>query len=122
MSTEERLKEKVSSLINDLKVVIGYAKSNIPLRVNPLFIDKKEEIDKLIFNNLCINNLATYSYFLSQEIDGKIGIRLIGWRKINQRKNIEMTLKKSLPQVPSLPTYDDLRKETYILLYKQLNN
>lgn len=76
MSTEERLREKISDLIDDLKVIVGYTKSNIPLRVNPLFIEKKEEIDKLIFNNLCINNLATYSYFLSQEIDGKIGIIL----------------------------------------------
>jgi ferredoxin len=76
MGTEERLREKVSNLIDDLKMVIGYTKSNIPMRVNPLFIEKKEEIDNLIFNNLCINNLATYSYFLSQEIEGKIGIIL----------------------------------------------
>ena len=76
MGTEERLREKVSNLIDDLKMVIGYTKSNIPLRVNPLFIEKKEEIDNLIFNNLCINNLATYSYFLSQEINGKIGMIL----------------------------------------------
>jgi len=76
MGTEERLREKVSDLIDDLKMVIGYTNSNIPMRVNPLFIEKKEEIDNLIFNNLCINNLATYSYFLSQEIEGKIGIIL----------------------------------------------
>src|SRR4030043_681062 len=76
MGTEERLREKVSNLIDDLKMVIGYTKSNIPMRVNPLFIEKKEEIDNLIFNNLCINNLATYSYFLSQKIEGKIGIIL----------------------------------------------
>ncbi|MCL5073008.1 MAG: 4Fe-4S dicluster domain-containing protein [Actinobacteria bacterium] len=76
MGTEERLKEKIGNLIDDLKVVVGYTKSNMPLRVNPLFIEKKEEIDKLIFNNLCINNLATYSYSLSQENDGKIGIIL----------------------------------------------
>ncbi|MCL4377916.1 MAG: 4Fe-4S dicluster domain-containing protein [Actinobacteria bacterium] len=76
MGTEERLKEKISSLIDDLEVVAGYTKSGIPLRINPLFIEKKEEIDKLIFNNLCINNLATYIYSLSQEIDGKIGVIL----------------------------------------------
>ena len=76
MGTEERLREKVSNLIDDLKMVIGYTKSNIPMRVNPLFIEKKEEIDNLIFNNLCINNLATYSYVLSHEIEGKIGIIL----------------------------------------------
>ena len=76
MGTEERLREKVSNLIDDLEMVIGCTKSNIPMRVNPLFIEKKEEIDNLIFNNLCINNLATYSYFLSQEINGKIGMIL----------------------------------------------
>jgi len=76
MNMEDRLKEKINNIIDELKIIVGYTKSNIPLRVNPIFIENKDEIKNLIFNNLCINNLATYAYTLSQEIDGKIGIIL----------------------------------------------
>ncbi|MCL4415456.1 MAG: hypothetical protein M1365_01950, partial [Actinobacteria bacterium] len=76
MGTEERLKEKIGSLVDDLKVIVGYTKSDKLLKVNPLFIEKKEEIDKIVFNNLCINNMATYAYSLSQENNEKIGLIL----------------------------------------------
>jgi len=75
-SIEIKLKEKLMDIIDGLELVIGYTRSNVPLRVNPLFIEKRQDIDNVIFNNLCINNLATYSYFKSQELKGKIGIVL----------------------------------------------
>lgn len=75
-SVEKKLKERIRDVFDDLELVIGYCQSKIPLKVNPLFIQRKEEIDDLIFDNLCINNLATYSYFLSNELKGKIGIVL----------------------------------------------
>src|SRR5450830_720388 len=75
-SVEKKLKERIKDVFDDLELVIGYSQSKIPLKINPLFIQRKEEIDDLIFNNLCINNLATYSYFLSNELKGKIGIVL----------------------------------------------
>ena len=33
MGTEERLKEKIGNMADDLKVIVGYAKSDKPLRV-----------------------------------------------------------------------------------------
>ncbi|MCL5771548.1 MAG: 4Fe-4S dicluster domain-containing protein [Actinobacteria bacterium] len=73
---ENKLKEKISSLIEELEIIIGYSESKAPLKINPVFIKTKEEIDRLIFNNLCVNNLATYSYYLSADTKGKIGIIL----------------------------------------------
>ncbi|MCX6347496.1 MAG: 4Fe-4S dicluster domain-containing protein [Actinobacteria bacterium] len=75
-SVEKKLKEKIREVFDGFELVIGYSQSKIPLKVNPLFIKGKEEIDGLIFNKLCINNLATYSYALSNELKGKIGIVL----------------------------------------------
>ncbi|MHB1376710.1 MAG: 4Fe-4S dicluster domain-containing protein [Candidatus Humimicrobiaceae bacterium] len=75
-SVEKKLKEKIREVFDDFELVIGYSQSKIPLKVNPLFIKGKEQIDDLIFNKFCINNLATYSYALSNELKGKIGIVL----------------------------------------------
>lgn len=76
MKIENDLKERINSIIDELKLVVGYTHSNLSLRVNPIFIEDKNDINNIIFNKLCINNLATYAYYLSQEIDGKIGIVL----------------------------------------------
>ncbi len=75
-SIEISLKDKLKDKIEDLELVICYGKSNIPLKVNPLFIEKKDDIDRLIFNKSCINNLATYAYFKATEVKGRIGIVL----------------------------------------------
>ncbi|MDZ7838058.1 MAG: 4Fe-4S dicluster domain-containing protein [Actinomycetota bacterium] len=45
-----------------------------PLKVNPCFIEKKEDLNKLVFNQLCINNLASYAYKLSKQVKGNIGM------------------------------------------------
>src|SRR5680860_469619 len=75
-SVEKKLKERLRDIFDGFELVIGYSQSKISLKVNPLFINGKEEIDDLIFNELCINNLATYSYAFSNELKGKIGIVL----------------------------------------------
>jgi len=73
---EKKLKEKLKDTFDGFELVIGYSQSKIPLKVNPMFMHSKEETDNLIFNKLCINNLASYSYALSNELKGKIGIVL----------------------------------------------
>jgi len=68
MSKEKDLNEKLiqnaEALFDDLSVLAGYCSGNNPLKVSPCFIEKKEDIPNLIFNKLCINNLATYAYKL----------------------------------------------------------
>ena len=76
MSIEDRLKEKAREIIEDLELLVGYAHSSLPLKINPAFIKNKDDIDSLIFNKFCINNLATYAYSLTKEVEGKIGIVL----------------------------------------------
>jgi len=73
---ESKLKEKIKEKFDTLELVIAYSGSSKALRVNPLFIEKESDIDKIVFNNLCVNNLAAYAYFKSREIKGKIGIVL----------------------------------------------
>lgn len=80
MSKENKLNEelikKVSSVFENLSAIVAYSKGNNALKVSPCIVEKKEDIQKIIFDRLCINNLATYAYKLSKEIDGKIGMIL----------------------------------------------
>jgi ferredoxin len=76
MSIEENLKEKAGKVMSDLELLVGYSHSSLPLKVNPAFITSRDETSDLIFNKFCINNLATYAYSLSQEVEGKIGMVL----------------------------------------------
>jgi formate dehydrogenase subunit beta len=48
------LKEKI------VDIIIGYAKGTFPLSSTPIIITKEEDVDKLIWNNLCYVNLAKY--------------------------------------------------------------
>ena len=69
MDIENQNKE-IEQLIRDLArkllkekevdVILGYTKGTIPLSSLPIVIDKIEDVDKLIWNNLCYINLAKY--------------------------------------------------------------
>lgn len=45
---------------HEVDVIIGYTKGTIPLSSSPIMITKPEEVDKLVWNNLCYVNLAKY--------------------------------------------------------------
>jgi formate dehydrogenase subunit beta len=69
---ERALRETVRQLLVDgrVDVVIGYASGSLPLRTTPCFVRDAEQVDQLVWNANCENNLATYL----QKIDGKVGI------------------------------------------------
>lgn len=74
MIIENKIREEAKKLLNEAELVIGYAESSVPLKVSPVFIETSEDIDKMVFNKFCINNLASYSYFTANRIKGKFGI------------------------------------------------
>ena len=59
---ETNLREVARGLLRDKKVdvIIGYKKGTLPLLSQPIIIDSEEDVDKLIWNNLCYVNLAKY--------------------------------------------------------------
>ena len=56
------LRTEVKKLLKDKKVdiVLGWEKGSLPLSSTPLFIHKEEDVDRLIFDETCRNNLTTY--------------------------------------------------------------
>jgi len=59
---EKSIREIAKKLLseNQVDVIIGYSEGTIPLSSTPIFIRKEEDVNKLIWNNLCYINLANY--------------------------------------------------------------
>jgi len=58
----EKIREIARSILEngEVELVIGFEKGTIPLKSRPVFIEKPEEVEKLIWDGFCENNLATY--------------------------------------------------------------
>ncbi len=44
----------------EVKVVIGWGAGSVPFKTTPVFIDKPDDVEKLVINPACTNNLAVY--------------------------------------------------------------
>lgn len=75
VSQLEQLKAKIREALPELDLVIGWEQGYDPLRMTPLFIRKEEDIDRLVLNPLCVQNLASYLNVLK---DKKVGIVVKG--------------------------------------------
>ncbi|WP_088225426.1 4Fe-4S ferredoxin [Desulfosporosinus sp. FKB] len=71
-SVVEEIRETARQLLADGKVdvVIGYEKGTLPLKATPCFVRTAQNVDKLIWDETCENNLAAFSY----KIPGKKAI------------------------------------------------
>jgi ferredoxin len=58
----KKLQEIVKELFGEKKidVFIGYGKASVPCRASPIFLKSKDEADKLVWNEFCMSNLASY--------------------------------------------------------------
>ena len=59
---ENSMRETARTLLKEktVDVIIGYTNGTVPLSSAPIMITKEEDVDKLIWNNLCYVNLAKY--------------------------------------------------------------
>jgi len=57
-----RIREAVKKLLRqkEVELVIGFEEGSMPLHTTPCFIRNEEEVERLIWNSFCDNNLATY--------------------------------------------------------------
>ena len=59
---ENSIREVAKNLLSEEKVdlIIGYEQGTLPLRTTPCFIDKAEDVRKLVWNESCDANLSKY--------------------------------------------------------------
>lgn len=65
--TIEKIKKVVLEVLSEVDVVIGYRQGFDPLHVTPYFITKPEQVEQLIWNPLCVQNLCSYLPFLTKK-------------------------------------------------------
>lgn len=57
-----KIREEAKNFLSkgELDVIIGFEKGTMPLRASPAFVHSGNEVDRLIWNSFCENNLARY--------------------------------------------------------------
>ncbi|MBW2039551.1 MAG: 4Fe-4S dicluster domain-containing protein [Deltaproteobacteria bacterium] len=70
-----KLREDIQKELEDVEFIIGWEQGFDALHATPLFIRSQEDIDRLIWNPLCVHNLASY---LPQLKGRKVGVLLKG--------------------------------------------
>ncbi|UCG36099.1 MAG: 4Fe-4S dicluster domain-containing protein [Candidatus Bathyarchaeota archaeon] len=61
-NAEESIREAAKKLLSEKKVdlIVGHEQGTLPLRTTPCFIDKVEDVPKLVWNENCDANLSKY--------------------------------------------------------------
>lgn len=69
---EELLRETARQLLAEgsIELVIGYERGTLPIRTTPCFIRDPDQVERLVWNASCENNLAMYLH----RATGKVGI------------------------------------------------
>jgi formate dehydrogenase subunit beta len=59
---ENQLRQKAKGLLEsgEVKVLIGYGAGSVPFKSTPIFVRKPEDVDRLVWNPTCVNNLTVY--------------------------------------------------------------
>jgi len=55
-----------------VSMVIGWAQGSVPVKTTPVFVEKPEDVDRLVWNPACVNNLSVYLPKLTK--DRKVAI------------------------------------------------
>ena len=71
----DKLKEIITGLLKDVDCVIGYKEGFDKLHSSPCFVYKPEQVDQIIMNPVCVQNLASYLPTLKHK---KVGIVVKG--------------------------------------------
>ncbi|MCX8052479.1 MAG: Coenzyme F420 hydrogenase/dehydrogenase, beta subunit C-terminal domain [Armatimonadetes bacterium] len=71
---ETRIREEARKALESgaAEVIVGWGAGSVPFRTTPVFITKPEDVDKLVWNPACVNNLAVYLPRMAK--DKKVGI------------------------------------------------
>lgn len=95
MVDTKKLHEEVKKILSrdDIKYVIGYKKGTYGFQTSPIFASKKEDVEKLIFSPLCVNNLSLYVKF--EDGNEKVGLVVKG---CDSRSLIQMIQERRIPR------------------------
>ncbi len=76
---ENKAKEVAKELLEkgEVSLVLGWEKGTFEDKTAPLFMKKPEDVDRLVINEFCVNNLSTYLLYYKNH-QGKIALFVKG--------------------------------------------
>ena len=71
---QNKIREEAKNVLErgEVSVVIGWGTGSMPFKTTPVFVEKAEDTDKLVWNPASVNNLAVYLPRTAK--DAKVGI------------------------------------------------
>ena len=71
---QDRIREEAKKALEsgEVGVVIGWGAGSVPFKTTPVFIEKPEDVEKLVWDPACVNNLAVYLPKMAR--DRKVGV------------------------------------------------
>ena len=59
---ENKIREEAKNVLEsgEVSMVIGWGAGSVSFKTTPVFLEKGEDVDKLVWNPACVNNLAVY--------------------------------------------------------------
>ena len=59
---QSRIREEARKVLESgqVSLVLGWGKGSTPFKTTPVFIEKPEDVDRLVWNPACVNNLSVY--------------------------------------------------------------
>lgn len=80
---EHEIIENAKKLLADkrISIFLGYEQGTLPFRSSPCFVRTDQEVQKLVWNSFCVNNLSTYLPYLFRD------------RKANERTRVGILCK-----------------------------
>jgi len=90
---EKTIREVAKKLLEEKKVdvIIGYEKGTLPLRISPCFVSDAKDVDRLVWNATCENNLTKYL----TDRKGKAGVVAKG---CDARSIVACIIEKQIPR------------------------
>ncbi len=76
---QDRLRDIVKKLLakGDIEYFIGYGQRAEPVHVVPCFVEGQDEVERLIWGPLCLQNLSKY-VLEARDLEGKVGLLVKG--------------------------------------------
>ena len=90
---EDSMRETAKQLLSERKVdlIVGYEQGTLPLRTTPCFVDKVEDVQRLVWNASCDVNLSRYLVGRKE----KVGLIAKG---CDARTMVVFTFEKQIPR------------------------
>lgn len=99
---QDKLRKTIKNLFSEerIQLFIGYERGTLPFRNRPSFANSIEDVDKMVWDACCTNNLAVYlpGLFVPHKKDKELPVIGLAAKGCDMRSVLELVKEKQLPR------------------------